>query len=103
MSKPSTELIDLGDELLIYQVAKVKADIERCLAAQGTATPTLTLDCAHLNEIDAAGLQLLMVTARYLRLNRGRLQMQRVSQTMHLQLLRWNALKEIDADCVSQA
>ncbi|XVJ71151.1 MAG: STAS domain-containing protein [Rhizobacter sp.] len=101
MSKPSTELIDLGNELMIYQVAKVKAEIERCLATQNSATPELKLDCARLNEIDAAGLQLLMVTARYLQLNRGRLQLLRVSQAIHLQLQRWDALTDIDTDCVS--
>ncbi|MFY7942754.1 MAG: STAS domain-containing protein [Burkholderiaceae bacterium] len=101
MSKPSAELIDLGNELMIYQVAKVKAEIERCLSAQSTATPALKLDCARLNEIDAAGLQLLMVTARYLQLNRGRLQLLRVSHAMQLQLQRWDALNEIDVDCVN--
>ncbi len=102
MSKPSAELIDLGNELMIYQVAKVKAEIERCLSSQNAPAPELKLDCAGLIEIDAAGLQLLMVTARYLQLNRGRLQLLRVSQAMHLQLQRWNALNDIEADCVSE-
>jgi anti-anti-sigma regulatory factor len=100
MSKPSVDPIDLGNELMIYQVAKVKAEIERCLSAQSSATPALQLDCATLNEIDAAGLQLLMVTARHLQLNRGRLQLLRVSQAMQLQLQRWDALTEIDVDRV---
>jgi anti-anti-sigma regulatory factor len=99
MSDTGAEPIDLGSELMIYQVAKVKAEIERCLSVQASATPALRLDCARLNEIDAAGLQLLLVTARYLQLNRGRLQLMRVSQAMHMQLQRWNALKDIDAQC----
>ena len=101
MSDTSPEPIDLGNELMIYQVAKVKAEIERCLSTQNAAIPALKLDCSRLNEIDAAGLQLLMVIARFLQLNRGRLQLLRVSQAMQLQLQRWNALNDIDADCVS--
>ena len=101
MSEASPESIDLGNELMIYQVAKVKAEIERCLSTQNAAIPELKLDCARLNEIDAAGLQLLMVTARFLQINRGRLQLLRVSHAMHLQLQRWDALNDIDADCVS--
>jgi ABC-type transporter Mla MlaB component len=101
MSQPDVEPIDLGNELMIYQVAKVKAEIERCLSTQSDAIPALRLDCARLNEIDAAGLQLLLVTARFMQLNRGRLQLLRVSQAMHLQLQRWNALNDIDAHCVS--
>jgi hypothetical protein len=45
-------------------------------------------------------LQLLMVTARYLQLNRGRLQLLRVSQPMQLQLQRWDALTEIEVERV---
>ncbi|MFM8901501.1 MAG: STAS domain-containing protein [Burkholderiales bacterium] len=101
MSDTNKEPIDLGSELMIYQVAKVKAEIERCLSTQSAATPTLQLDCARLSEIDAAGLQLLLVTAWYLQLNRGRLQLMRVSQAMHMQLQRWNALEDMDADCVN--
>lgn len=58
----------LGEELMIYQVAELWAQLDACvrdIEATGDAC-ALCVDCTALREFDAAGLQLLLVTARHL-------------------------------------
>ncbi len=51
--------IDLPPELTIYAVADTWRSINEVLPTAG-GTEALTIDCAHLREIDAAGIQLLL-------------------------------------------
>ena len=58
----------LGEELMIYQVAELWAQLDarmRDLNDPGTSG-SLRIDCTQLREFDGAGLQLLLVTARHL-------------------------------------
>jgi anti-anti-sigma regulatory factor len=58
----------LGEELMIYQVAELWAQLDahlRDMEGAGEA-PALRVDCTALREFDGAGLQLLLITARHL-------------------------------------
>ena len=63
-----TPLATLGEELMIYQVAELWAQIEQRTREIGDAgaTGNARIDCAQLREFDAAGLQLLLFSARHL-------------------------------------
>ncbi|MGM0470828.1 MAG: STAS domain-containing protein [Bacillota bacterium] len=53
----------LPDELSIYTVNEIKKDIIATLQAK-EANQDLILDCSQLIELDAAGIQLLLSTAK---------------------------------------
>lgn len=75
--------LQLGESLTIREVA----DLHRQLQARPSSGPSLVFDCASLNQIDGAGLQLLLACARHEADRGGRMQLSNLSPDLRQSLI----------------
>lgn len=78
--------VRLDEELMIYQVPQVWAQLDAAIRAMAGRGGALRVDGTHLHELDGAGLQLLLLAGRHLDALGASLEVVGLNARMHAQL-----------------